>query len=69
MREMDEIQTYFAASVIVCGHVPGSDRAFVLSSCSPIWDWHGDSGVRRGGWVWGGGKHPEREQRLGSTNK
>ena len=49
MREMEENQTYFTASVIVWGHAPGSDRAYVLSSFSPIWDWHGDLGVGVGG--------------------
>ena len=49
MREMEENQTYFTASVIVWGHAPGSDRAYVLSSFSPIWDWHGDLEVGVGG--------------------
>ena len=54
MREMEENQIYFTASVIVWGHAPGSDRAYVLSSFSPIWDWHGDLGVGVG--VGGGGE-------------
>ena len=56
MREMEENQNYFPASVIVWGHAPGSDRAYVLGSFSPIWDWHGDLG-----WGWAGGGEGKRQ--------